>query len=131
MSRHETIIQYAKTLLLAAILILAVWSFGSHQPKVEAQGGAGAGYSYTHITTATNTLVKSANGTLHAVVINGGTAGAVTVFDANTGACTGGTTIGIIATSTVSSESLNYDIQALNGICLTTAAATDVTVTWR
>ena len=130
MSKHETVIQYVKTILLAAILCFAVWNI-SGTPPVHAQLAAQSGFQFTHITTATNTLIKTASATLHTVVINGGTAGAVSVFDATAANCSGGTTIGIIATSTVSSESLAYDIQTTNGLCVTTAAATDVTVTWR
>jgi hypothetical protein len=133
MTKHETFVQYLKIGLLGLILTLglAAWDLTSRMPKVEAQLAAQSGFQYTHISTATNTLIKTASATLHTVVINGGTAGAVSVFDATAAACTGGSTVAIIATSTVSSETLAYDIQTTNGLCVTTAAATDVTISWR
>jgi hypothetical protein len=42
MTRHETVIQYAKTILLAAILVLAVWSFGGRQVSASPPQAGGA-----------------------------------------------------------------------------------------
>lgn len=131
MSRHETIIQYAKTLLLAAILCFAVWNIGT-RPPVEAQLAASSGFQYKHISTATNTQEASASVILHTIVINGGTAGLVTVQDTSASNCSGGVNIATIATLTGSSaQTLSYDIQTTNGLCITTAAATDLTVSYR
>ena len=86
--------------------------------------------SFTHISTATNTLVKASSGILHTITVNGGTAGAVTIVDTSVAACTGGTTIGVTASVGATPVTLTYDAKTANGICITTAAATDLTVTW-
>jgi hypothetical protein len=132
MSTHEKYLQYAKVLLLSAILVFCVWTVGNHPPSVNAQLGASTGFAFNHITTAVNTQVSAGQVTFHTLVINGGTAGAITVVDTSAANCTGGTTIAVIATLTgASATTLAYDIQTKNGLCLTTAAATDVTVTFR
>jgi hypothetical protein len=130
MSRHETIIQYCKTILLLAILCFAVWNVSSNPHSVNAQLAASSGFNYSHIATNTNTLVKSAGGTLHNVTVNTTAAGAITIFDASAANCTGGTTIAILPSS-VAVGNYNYDLQFTNGLCVTTAAASDITVTSR
>jgi hypothetical protein len=132
MSTHEKYLQYAKVLLLTAILAFCAWSVGNHPPSVSAQLGASSGFSFAHITTAVNTQVSAGQVTFHTLVINGGTAGAITVVDTSAANCTGGKTIAVIATLTgASAATLAYDIQTVNGLCITTAAASDVTVTFR
>lgn len=132
MSRHETFIQYAKIILLGAILCFAFWEVGTRPPATEAQLAASGGFQYKHISTATNTQEASASVILHTIVINGGTAGAITVKDTTASDCSGGSTIAVIATLTGSSaQTLSYDLQTASGLCLTTAAATDVTVSYR
>jgi len=132
MSRHETYLQWSKIILLSAILALAVWNFSNRPPTVSAQLAASSGFQSKHISTATNTPEASASVILHTIVINGGTAGAITVKDTSAADCSGGTTIAVIATLTGSSaQTLSYDLQTVNGLCLTTAAATDVTVSYR
>ena len=91
-----------------------------------------AGYNFKHISTATNTQVKSTPGTLHTVTINGGTAGVVTLVDTSASNCTGGTTLAVIETiGTTNPVTLTYDVATTNGLCVTTAAASDVTVSSR
>lgn len=113
-------------LALWAFATLGIWFMPVH--PVEAQLAAANGFTYAHISTATSTVVKGAPGILHTVTLNGGTFGGVTIYD-NATACSG-TVIATIATVTAP-LSLHYDLQAQNGVCVTTAAATDVTVTVR
>jgi len=130
MTKHETIIQYVKTSLLVAILLFAVWNVGTHTPSVEAQLAASNGFNYSHITTATNTQVKSANGTLHNVTVNTTATGTITVVDTANANCTGGTTIAVLPASAVVGN-YTYDLQFTNGLCVTTAGTPDITVTSR
>jgi hypothetical protein len=90
---------------------------------------AESGFTYANITTATNTLLKGAPGTLHTLVINSGT-GTFTIVDTTVAACTGGVAIGTTA-ATVAGQTYIYDLQFNNGLCITSAGATNATVTWR
>lgn len=105
------------------------------QPIGNADGSANTRlgpYAFTHISTATNTQIKATPGTIHTITINGGTAGLVTVVDTAVAACTGGATFAIIETiGATNPVTLSYDATTVNGICITTAAATDVTITWK
>jgi|SRR6267142_1374760 len=131
MSRHETCIQYAKIVLLGAILALAVWSFGN-RPPVEAQLAASSGFNFTQITGAANNQIKTSNGTLHNIMINGGTlTGVITVVDTGAANCTGGTQIALIAQPQVAGQNYTYNLQFTNGLCITSAAAVNATVDWR
>jgi hypothetical protein len=117
--------------ILAVLLAFAIGVSIGEKP-VNAQLAAASGFQYKHISTATNTQEASASVILHTIVINGGTAGAITVKDTAAADCSGGSTIAVIATLTGSSaQTLAYDLQTANGLCLTTAAATDVTVSYR
>lgn len=89
-----------------------------------------AGFTYRRISTATNTQIKATAGTLHTVTINGGTTGTVTIVDTTAANCSGGTTLALVAAVTTP-LTLTYDAATLNGLCVTTAAATDLTVTFR
>jgi len=130
MSRHETFLQWAKIVLLSAILTLAVWNFSNRPPTVSAQLAASSGFSFTHITTATNTLAKSATGTLHNLTLNTTAAAAITIFDSSQANCSGGVTIAVLPASAVVGD-YNYDLQFANGLCITTAGTPDITITWR
>ncbi len=126
MSDKEHRIQITKIVLLFLILCLAaVWMIRS-TPPVHAQS-YGVGLAYSHFATATNTQVATTPVTLHTITINGGTTGIVTVYD-NTSCATTVFAIILAATAPVT---LTYDAQMKTGICVTTAAATDVTVTLR
>jgi len=126
--------------LTVDILILLVLLLTLYPTKsVQAQLAASSGFSYTNITTATNTQIKPANGTFHTLVINspGATANAITIFDASTGNCTGGTTIATIPTADLPAAmvptTVAFDLQFTNGLCVTTAGTTppNITVTYR
>jgi hypothetical protein len=132
MTRHQKFVEWAKVPLLVAILVFAVWNVSTYPPSVDAQLAASSGFSYSNITGAANTLSKSSGGTLHNIVINGGTlTGTITVVDTSAANCTGGTAIGIIAANQVAGQNYEYDLQFLNGLCITSAAAVNATVTWR
>jgi len=132
MSKHETLLQWLKVVLLGAILCFALWSVGTRPPAVNAQLAASSGFQFKHVTTATNTQEASASVILHTVTINGGTAGVVTVKDTSASDCSGGATIAVIETiGTTNPVTLAYDLQTANGLCVTTAAASDVTVSFR
>jgi hypothetical protein len=122
MSRYEKGIQIAKVALLAAILMLAgVWAF--RDAPVHAQLASSQGFAYTHITTATNTII--ATGPVEfTVAINGGTTGAVTIYDNTTCA----TTVVAVIQAATAPVVMPYYMQTKTGLCITTAAATDVTV---
>lgn len=90
-----------------------------------------AGYTYSHISTATTTTVKSGAGVLHTITVNGlGTvASSTTVYD-NTAAS--GTVIAIINTL-AGQTSYIYDIAFGTGLTLVTTGtvAPDITVSYR
>lgn len=90
---------------------------------------AESGYTYANITTATNTLLKGAPGWFHGIVVNSGT-GTFTIVDTTVAACTGGVTVATSA-ATVAGQVYLYDAQMNNGLCITTAGTTNLTVTWR
>src|SRR5438445_11181171 len=84
----------------AILTVLLAFALGVSigEKPVNAQLAASSGFTFSNITTATNTQVKSANGTLHNIVINGGTlTGTITVVDTSAANCTGGSNIGLIA----------------------------------
>jgi len=85
-------------------------------------------YGYTNITTATTTYVSSSPGVLAGILVNGGTLGAITVVD-NT-ATTAGNTVATIASPTAG-QVIPFGISMDVGICVVTAAATNVTVIWK
>jgi hypothetical protein len=91
-----------------------------------------AGYNYTHMTSATTTLVKTGPGVLHAIVVNTGVASATIEFD---DALTHTSpVIGIITcqASTVGQPvSCVYDVSFTTGLSITTSGATDITIVWR
>jgi hypothetical protein len=122
------------------LLSLAFTGFLYYPRQSHAQESANsqfiAGYKFAHITTAANNQLKGAagvptSGVLHTIVINSATAvGAITIVDTSVAACTGGTTIGVIASSTLP-QSLHYDVQFVNGLCITNASTDDITVSYR
>jgi hypothetical protein len=126
MTRTEAILQYTKVVLLAALLLLAAHAL---TPVTHAQSSAN-GYSYTYVHTATSTVVAGAPAVLHAVTVNGGTGGAVTLYDDAT-ACTVVAHVFGVIESTSTPVTVAYDAKLLRGLCVKTAAATDLTVTIR
>lgn len=89
------------------------------------------GYSFTNITTATTTVVKSGAGVLHGITINtkGTVASTVTIYDNTAGS---GTKIGIIDSLNLSGPFL-FDAIFATGLTIVTTgtAAPDITVTYR
>lgn len=84
-------------------------------------------FSYSHITTATTTVVKNSAGFLHAITVNTTAAGSITVYD-NTAAS--GTVIAVLKAS-VGEQTFTYNVSCSNGITVVTAAASDITVSYR
>lgn len=79
-----------------------------------------------NISTATTTLVKTGTGFLGQIIVNGGTMGAVTVYD---GVDATGTAIATIAAPTAGMV-LPYGCVFSVGLCIVTAAATNITVSY-
>ena len=77
-----------------------------------------------NIATATTTLVKSGMGFLGHIVVNGGTMGSITVYD---GIDATGTKIATITDPTAGMV-LPYGCIFNVGLCIVTAATTDITV---
>jgi hypothetical protein len=87
-------------------------------------------YTYTTITTATTTLVKTGVGLVHTISILGGTLGAITVYD-NTAAS--GTTIlpTFTPTAALPCPPIILDESFTVGLTVVTAAATIINVSSR
>ena len=84
-------------------------------------------FSYSNITTATTTTVKTGSGFLHAIVVNTTAAGTITIYD-NTAAS--GNKIGTMAAS-IGQNTYFYNVQFATGLTVVTAAASDITVSYR
>lgn len=80
-----------------------------------------------HISTATTTTVKTGAGLLHSIVVTGGTAGTIIVYN-NTAAS--GTVIASFS-STNALESYLFDCSFSTGLTIITSAATLLTVNYR
>lgn len=90
-----------------------------------------AGASFSNITTATTTTVKSGKGILHKLIVNTQVASAtITIYDNTTAS---GTKIGILTlpATTTGPLSINYDLAFGTGLTLVTSGATDLTVVYR
>ena len=123
-----------KKYLSAAVLLIALsFALPLFWP-VHAQNVPTSSASYKYISSATTTTVKPALGFLHTVTINGGTAGIVTLYDIAGVGCTGTPASGKFATietiGATNPTTLTYDLEVQNGLCVVTAAATDVTVSF-
>lgn len=122
-------------LLTPSFIVLAtVLAIVSGRP-IHAQGPPAANGKYKYIATGTTTMVEPVSGYLHTVTINGGTAGVVTLYDIAAAGCTGTPGSGKFATiaalgTGITNETLTYDLATVNGLCVVTAAATDVTVSF-
>lgn len=116
---------------VAAVAMILIQPLATH---VLAQSTPAANGVYKYIAAATTTTVKPTNGYLHTITINGGTAGVVTLYDINGVGCTGTPASGKFATietiGTTNPVTLIYDLATTNGICVVTAAATDLTVSF-
>lgn len=89
-----------------------------------------AGFAYKHIASATNTQIKATPGTLHTVVLNNSVANTITVVDTSAANCSGGVTIAILQAS-AGTGTYTYDVATINGLCITTAGTSDLTVSFR
>lgn len=87
-------------------------------------------WTYTNITTATTTVVKSGAGNLHSIVINNPTAAnAITIYDNTAGS---GIKIGTINTAATGGwGTFLYNVDFGTGLTIVTAGTQDITVTWR
>lgn len=128
----EEMRKFLLTLAIVALLVLDAARFFTQPQVTFAQQGPSAQYAY--ISTATTTTVDAQSGYLLNVTINGGTAGVVTLFDISGTGCTGTPGSGKFATietiGATNPVTLNYGLKTKNGLCVVTAAATDVTVTF-
>ena len=112
-------------LALAVLAIVIVPLRGQAPPQSQS--------AYAYINTETTTVVRGNAGYLNSLTINGGTAGVVTLYDIGQGGCTGTPASGkfaVIAALTGNPVTLDYNLHTNNGICVVTAAATDVTVAY-
>lgn len=84
-------------------------------------------FSKAYISTAATTVVKTGAGMLHTIVINGGTAGTVVVYDNTAGSGT------VIASfdSTNALATYTFDVSVATGITIVTGAATKLSVSYR
>lgn len=107
----------------AAVVQSGTWTVTAN-PAAATTGG----YSFTNITTATTTTVKSGAGTLHAIVVNTkGTSSTATIYD-NTSAS--GTKIGTVDTSG-GTTTIIYDVAFATGLTIVTAATADITAVFK
>lgn len=85
-------------------------------------------YNYAYISTGATTQVYSGNGTLHSIVVNGGTTGTIIVYDE-----TGNGTTNIIASfdTTNALSTFIFDVGTSKGLKIITSAATKLTVSYQ
>lgn len=124
--------------LASLLVILSAFFLGTSTDLINASKNFGSiaitpGFNYFATTTAGTYLIRTAPGTLHTLTINKAEAGAITLFDqAATSTVTGcmatSPKIATIKASTAE-QTFTYDLALKNGLCITGAAATDITVT--
>ncbi len=84
-------------------------------------------FSSNYISTATTTVIKTGAGMLHRIVVEGGTAGTIIIYDNTAGS---GTTIASFD-STAALMSYEFNTAFGTGLTIVTAAATKITVSFR
>jgi hypothetical protein len=84
-------------------------------------------FSYATISTATTTTIKSGAGFLHSIVVTGGTAGTVIVYDNTAGS---GTKIADFD-STNAIAAYSFNVSFTTGLTIVTGAATKITINYR
>lgn len=84
-------------------------------------------YSYSNITSATTTTVKSGAGLIHTLTVNTTAAGTITVYDNTAGS---GTKIGTFKAS-VGEQTFTLDVSFGTGLTIVTGAASDITIAYR
>jgi len=80
---------------------------------------------YVYISTAATTVVRSTAGSLHTVVVQGGTAGTIIGYD-NASSAAGNVVFSFDSTNTPNTYS--FDVDLINGLVVVTGAATKLTV---
>lgn len=100
---------------------------------VSIQASPSGAYSYSNITSATTTTVKSGAGTFRALTVNTYVASAtITIYDNTAGSGTKIATITLPSTITGDSPAtLRYDIAFATGLTIVTSGATDLTVSYK
>jgi hypothetical protein len=116
---------------LAALAVI-VGSAIIDAPRHPVQAQLANSGQYFYINTATTTVVKNGVGYLYVLTINGGTTGVVTLYDIASSGCTGTPASGKFATieAATAPVSLPYNVITKNGLCVVTATAADVTVSY-
>lgn len=101
----------------------------SQNPMADVMGGlvVSPTGTPTNIATATTTIVKTGAGVLHKIVVNTTAAGAITVYDNKAAS---GTKIATLKAS-IAEGTYTYDASFTTGLTIVTAAASDITVTYR
>lgn len=84
-------------------------------------------FDYRNIATGTTTVVKSGTGILNAITVNTTAAGAITVYDNTAGS---GTKIATLKASVVEGT-YEFNVAFKTGLTIVTAAASDITVSFR
>lgn len=124
--------------LSSLLIVLSAYLLGVSSDLTNASKKFGAvaitpGFSYFATSTAGTYLIRSTPGVLHTLTLNTAAAGAIVLYDqAATSTATGCMTSSpIIATikASTAEQTLTYDLALKNGLCITGAAATDITVT--
>lgn len=126
---NGTIQQYLRGIIVKMIAQLPA-ALGSNTPAASLSV-VNAGFSFSNITTATTTTVKSGAGVLHSITINAlGTVASSTIVYNNTAGS--GATIATINTL-AGQESYIYDVAFSIGLTLVTTGtvAPDITVSYR
>lgn len=84
-------------------------------------------FSYANIASQAETVVKTSAGFLHSITINDDCAGAITIYD-NDGAS--GDKIGTIKAATAEGT-YTFDVEFLTALTIVTAAACDLTISYK
>jgi len=120
-----------RSILIVAFSALSILTAPLWAPRVDAEPRyPGAEIvekaDFSNITSDATTLVKSGAGSLACITVNGGTMGAITVYDSLTAA---GTKIGTVA-SPVAGMVLPYGVRFKTGLTIVTADNTNLTVSY-
>lgn len=87
--------------------------------------------NYSNILTATTTVVKSGDGTLHSITVNKAVAaGVITIYDNTSATGTKIATITNPATLLHSQVFLPYGVRFATGLTIVTSSTDDITVAW-
>ena len=104
-------------------------------PLIDINADFAVGKSYSHIPNTTATAVKGSSARLVAIAVNTPASGTVSIFDLASGSCTGTPSTNTIAVLTVGStnapNSVMYNLQASNGLCVKASATMDITVIYQ